>query len=608
MVVSLASSGMAQETEEVVQLPSYSVEGQRVANLDPVGVIAMPVSALRFEPRVDAQGRNFAEAQADVTIRGGIFENTGFRVGALPLYDSQTGHYYAELPIAPEMLRTPEIQTGAHNSLAGWNATAGSVVYSWQPIKNGGRVSLSGGEYDTQRAELIAGLVTTERIFGQRFGAQIAAAHSESDGSVPYGDHDFDRYNARLQLRGAKSQTDVFAGYQDKFFGWPNLYTPFNVNETEDVQTLLVAANHLVKLAHQGDYFQAGAYYRKNKDDYEYNRLVPGQFNPYEHTTWIYGAAAEGRSTLAGELALRYRANLITDEIESTSLTFGPYRTRSHVALGLFPEKTISLSETKLVRITAGATYDDNNRIGSKVSPLLEVAQENSAASSTIRRLYASYARNTQVPTYTALKSNPAGGLFRGNQSLGRATSDNFELGTRAVFGGWETEAAVFHRRDEDLVDWTYSASAPNARSANAVDIETTGVELVAKHQWSWLDVVLGYSWLHKNADYGIANVQASFYALNFPEHRLTAALIVRPCAEIELRWDNEFRIQEKNSLRRTDEEAVISAVGLYWSPTGVKGLQLSLQVDNLWSEDFEEVPAVRAAEQQVSFGLSYSW
>ncbi len=605
--VALATAGMAQPAEETVQLPSYSVQGQRVANLEPVGVMAMPISALRFEPRVDAQGRNFAEAQADVTIRGGIFENTGFRIGALPLYDGQTGHYYAEIPIAPDMLGTPEIQVGALNSLAGWNANAGSVVYGWQPIRSGGRVSLSAGEYDSRRGEVIAGLVVPDEVFDQRFGAQIAAAHSESDGSQPGGDHDFERYNARFQFSGARSQTDLFAGYQDKFFGWKNLYTPFaSANETEDIQTLLVSANHLVKLRAPGDYFQTGAYYRKNKDDYEFNRFSPT--TTFEHTTWVYGAAAEGRSSIDRDLALRYRANLITDEIKSASLIYGPYRTRTHIALGLFPEKTIALSEAKRVRITAGATYDDNNRIGSKVSPLLEVAQENSAASSTFSRIYASYARNSQVPTYTALKSNPAGGLFRGNQNLGRSTSDNFELGTRAALGGWETEAAVFYRRDDDLVDWTYSLTTPNARSANAVDINTTGLELVTRHSWAWLDVVLGYTFLRKDADYGLASVDASFYALNFPEHRLTAAFIIKPCSRVEIRWDNEFRIQEKNTLRRSDEEAVISALGVYWSPRPIKGLQVSLQIDNLWNDDFEEVPAVQAARQQISAGLSYTW
>ena len=44
-----------------------------------------------IEPRVDVQARNLAEGQADVAIRGGVFENTGFKFGAFSVYDPQTG-------------------------------------------------------------------------------------------------------------------------------------------------------------------------------------------------------------------------------------------------------------------------------------------------------------------------------------------------------------------------------------------------------------------------------------------------------------------------------------------------------------------------------------
>src|SRR5687767_9203450 len=79
-----------------VSLPGVTVYSPRVANQSPAATMAMPVSALRYEPLVDVHGRNFAEAQADVTIRGGIFENTGFQLGAVSMGDPQTGHYFAE--------------------------------------------------------------------------------------------------------------------------------------------------------------------------------------------------------------------------------------------------------------------------------------------------------------------------------------------------------------------------------------------------------------------------------------------------------------------------------------------------------------------------------
>jgi vitamin B12 transporter len=91
LVLALAQSSLA-AADEIYELPDYATYSEQVANQTPVASFAMPVSGLRFEPRVDVQSRNLAEAQADITIRGGIFENTGFKVGAVSLYDPQTGH------------------------------------------------------------------------------------------------------------------------------------------------------------------------------------------------------------------------------------------------------------------------------------------------------------------------------------------------------------------------------------------------------------------------------------------------------------------------------------------------------------------------------------
>jgi hypothetical protein len=123
------------------------------------------------------------------------------------------------------------------------------------------------------------------------------------------------------------------------------------------------------------------------------------------------------------------------------------------------------------------------------------------------------------------------------------------------------------------------------------------------------LDLVLGYAWLRKTADYGLAGVEASFYALNFPEHRLTAAIVAPLAAGWELRIDNEARVQERNFLRTIGgDRALLTAVGLHWNVRPVRGLRLSVQVDNLWDDDFQDVPAVPAAGRQVSFGAAYRW
>jgi vitamin B12 transporter len=583
------------------ELPALSVYSEQVANQAPVATFAMPVSGLQFEPRVDVQARNLAEGQADVAIRGGIFENTGFRLGAVALYDPQTGHYFAEIPVAPAMLTTPRVLTGADNALGGFNAHVGSVAYGWRPVARRGELALVAGSDRTNRQSLYQGFVLPGRVAAGTLAADLDLARSESDGSVPSGDHDFRRIAGRVQLTGEGRQTDFFAGRQEKFFGWPNLYTPFGFNETELLKTELYAVNHRVWSSPE-NYWQAGAFYRRNFDDYEFNRAVPGASNPFVHTTWVRGVAADGRQE-TGDWAVAWFAQFLTDRIRSTSLTFGPYASRDYVKAAVVPEFN---TETPAGRLTlrAGASYDDTNRDASEFSPLAEAALRTSAGV----RYYAQYAESSQVATYTALKSNPAAGLFRGNQNLGRQDSRNLEAGVEFAAAGWTVQAAVFHRQDDDLVDWTFRRGVV-ARTANAVDIAATGLEVVAILNTERVDLVLGCAWLEKDADYGLATVDASFYALNFPRHRLTAALVARLAKGVELRVDNEYRLQEPNPLRTAGgDEALLTSAGLYWLPRQVPGLELSLRVDNLWDDDFQEVPAVPAARRQVAAGLAWHW
>jgi hypothetical protein len=590
-----------------VELPRMTVFSPRIANQEPVGAFAMPVSVLRYEPLVDVQARNLGEAQADVTIRGGIFENTGFRVGGVSLYDPQTGHYFAEIPVAAAMLAEPQVLTGVDNALEGFNANVGAISYGWRPIATRGEIALGLGNHDLERQSFYQGYASRAKIAGRTVAADTEFSRSSGDGTIPYGDHDFYRINGRVQLAGAGSQTDLFAGYQEKFFGWPNLYTPFGVHETENLQTTLVALNHRENLGAE-DFVQLGAFYRRNKDDYEYSRETPGQFNPYQHTTWARAISLSGRNDL-GYLALNYSAEYLTDNIASTSLVYGSYKSRSYFKVGLLPEKSWSVAANRRLVAKAGLTFDDTNRDASAFSPVAELAVIDNQGAGDLNRYYLSFAKTSQVATYTALKSNPSSGLFRGNANLGREKTQNLELGWSHTQGRWSFRSAVFYRRDDALVDWTYTYARTAARSANAVDIDTFGFEGVATYTNARLKIVLGYTFLDKEADYRGASVDASFYALNYATNRLTAAIIAQLGGGFELRMDNVARVQEDNRLRVIGgDEALISSLGLYYLPKAVPGLEVSLAASNLWNCNYQEVPAVPAPGRQVSAGVTYRW
>lgn len=589
-------------------IPPVVATAPRIANSSPGNTMAMPVSVLRFEPQVDVQARNTAEGQADISIRGGIFENTGFKIGLAALYDPQTGHYFAEIPVPPAMLAGPRILTGAESALQGFNATAGTVLYEWSQVEQRGEASLAFGEYALRKQSLYQGVVRSPVAAGLTVGVDVEVARSTSDGTVKFGDHDFARLAGRLQVRNRRGETNLFAGYQSKFFGWPNLYTPFGFNETENLQTTLLVAEH--RQAYGSGSWRLGGYWRRNKDDYEFNRAVPGASNPFQHSAYTRSLAAEVRHRIpAGEVSAG--GLIVGEEITSTSLTFGRYRTRTHTKFS----GAVLLDDLRRGKgglrwtTTLGAVLEDTNRDGAALSPqvVMEVVPRENAGPNW-RRAYAQFSRSTQVPTYTALNSNPTAGLFRGNPDLDRERTANWEMGAEWQLHRWALKAAAFARRSRGLADWTFRHGV-TARTANPVDLDVTGIEAMATGRWAQLDLAIAYTWLGKSSDFRGAAVDASFYALNFPKHRLTAAVIWRPAPGWELRWDNEFRHQVENQLRRTGgDRALLSTMAVHWIPKRARFVELSLTCENLWDSAFEEVPAVPASRRQLAGGVTIRW
>lgn len=604
--IALVSQLIALESSR--SLPTLYIDAQQTASSQPVATYESPVSNLEFEPQVDLQSRNFAEAQGDVTIRGGIFESTGFRVGSATLIDPQTGHYFAELPIAPEMLTTPSVMTGTENALYGFNSTVGTITYDWSRIADGGSLTTGGGDHDLNFQRLHHALTSPLGESGNwTWGTEAEVSRSESDGTIRYGDHDFARTTGRLQLLGPNSQTDLFAGYQSKFFGWPELYAaPFGANETENLKTRLFMLNHRHDYATDGSSFEASAYSRRHTDHYIFNRFAPN--NDFIHETKVHSVALSGRHLFDPAFALNYATQFASDSIKSTTLE-NTFTSRDYLKLSIAPEYSFQLKENETLTLQAGASFDDTNRDDSEISAIFDLAWLRHYDNGSSDRVYLAYSEASQVVGYTAIGNSPEPGqLFAGNPNLKRETSQSLELGLCLKRTDWSLEAAAFYRWDDDLADWTYTAANTNARTARNLDIETLGIEFIGTRRWGDLEAIASYTYLHKNEDYDAALVDASFYALNYANHRITLGTIWHPHPILELRIDNEWRQNEANSLREGSDSALFTNLGLSFYPQQIEGLELFFAIDNAWEDDFQDVPGTPGRGDQYSAGATYRW
>ncbi len=588
------------------ELSEIIVNASRVANDRPAGTYAALATALRFDPLTELQSRGLAEGQSDVAVRGGIFENTGFVVGAVTVLDPQTGHYTAGLPLDPAILAAPIVLLGIDNAVAGFNANIATISYAFAALEDGGDVILGAGTDDLRFLSLRAAKSRTLSS-GAELGAALSLASSSGDGTLPNGDHDFERYNLHIQRTSDTAQTDLVLSYQDKFYGWPGAYTGFaTLPETDHTKTTFILANHR-KSTSRG-WWEVGAYFRNLDDDYDFNRTTeeccePGSF---EHETRVYAVGFQG-AIQSGVVDWRYGGQLTADElVRSTDLTNAPFTERTYMRLSVVPTIDIANESGRTITLRVGATFDASNQDSNAVSPLIGATIRKDTASGS-RYLGLEYAATTQLPGYTALGSPPTG-LFGGNPTLGREEARQLSLLAGMESSNWNVSATIFYREDEDLTDWTYSTAQPFSRQANAVDLDVGGIELLASRFWAPVDLVFGYTFLDKDSDYGLALVDGSFYALNYARHRATLALRYRMTDRLELLVDSEYRVQEDNPLRTGSETAFLTSIALAWPPAAGRGFGIALVADNVTDSDYEFFPGTPAVGTQVSLSVSYDW
>lgn len=601
LVLNLMSTGVWADARQSVlnELEETVVLAKRVANDTTATSAPTLATKLRYDPKVEVQSRGAPEGQADITIRGALFENTGLNLGAVTILDPQTGHYTLELPIAPSFLTEEYVVTGNDNAYASLNATVGSVQYALAELETGAKFSLALGS-DGLNYQDISLAKRQSLPDGSSLALGLAAMRSEADGTVENGDHQMERYNLLVQRKSEQSQTDLILATTNKFHAWPGMYTGFaSLPETDDLKVKFLFLGHKADL--EDGEIEWSAYSRSVVDDYDFDRRTSesGGVGSFDHKTRIWGLGVSGSNT-SNAVSLDYALQYQSDElVYSTDLISGDFNTRSYMSARLLPSWRLDLNSGALM-LGAGIAYDYTNRDSDELSPLIKLKWQPLASPMTVRL---DYLAATQVAGYTALKSAPSG-LFGGNASLGREKSKQWSLSIERDFTNGSFAASFFVRRDDDTVDWTYDRTRPFARQANAVDLDVEGVELLWHQNWGAISGVFGATFIDKQSDYSGVNVDASYYALNYAKERFTTALEWRLSSDWIVRWDNEYREQAKNPLRRSSDTAFRSSFSVAWTPAASQSYRFI--VDNLTDDDFQPFPGSPAVGRAIS--LQATW
>jgi vitamin B12 transporter len=536
---------------------------------------------LRYVSGVDVRQRGVAGIQADISIRGGTFDQTLVLINGIKMSDPQTGHHLMNLPIDLENVERIEILKGPGARIYGQNAFAGAInIITKTPDESYTRVEINGGQYQSGGLHLSASLPHSN------FRQYISFGKDFSQGYRPNTDYDIN--NAFYQAGFSYINTDLTltASYTERAFGANGFYaSPAFTEQYEEIQTSLVS----LQIQHrQGNWtFTPRIYWRRNQDEYIFVRSNPSLYRNL-HIGNVLAAEMQARNTNKwGQTGLGTEWRYV--QLQSNNLG---QRNRHEVAF--FAEHQFKWGRLDL---TPGVHFQYFTDFGPYFVPGIDIGLEVFDG----LRLFANAGQTYRVPTYTDLYYQDPANL--GNPDLQPESAFTLEAGIKQHRGGLRWQASFFRRDGRDLIDWTKEADTLAWQPRNFANLNTTGIDasihlyfpaLLGENQpLQRLD--LSYTWLQMEV---LDNeFEFSRYALENLRHQLIVGL------EYKIFGNLFHRIQYRFNDRVTLENYAVIDTRFTWMGDGI---QCFLEASNLLDVEYTETNLVPMPGRWIRAGLSF--
>lgn len=426
-------------------------------------------AALRTAPAVDLRERGGKGAQADISIRGGSFDQTMVLLNGIDFTDARTGHQSHSLPVDLDCISGVDLLEG----VPGVGAYAGAVNIRTAPLlPEYLRFEGSGGQYGYGYANL-SGALSSGGLT-----TQGAVSYRRSDGYRH--NTDFETLNAFARAVYESPRAGFFdfqAGYQNRAFGSNGFYAAYNPEQWERTSTALASLRWLRPIGR----FSLGAAvsYRKNFDRYDWIRGTAMNRHNTDNAgakLWADCEWAGGVTTLGGDYAFNhiYSTNLG----EPLAVVHGDYTHAKARHTG-----NLYLRHTKQWR-----RFDAALSGGASFTPYGSAALWSvSGGYSPVSGLHLSVgaSQSMRLPTFTDLYySSPA---QINNLDLGPEKAVTVRLGAEYARGHWFASALGYYRAGRDIIDWVWhpdddpvEAWRGKWHSEQSSALDTYGVEIAA--------------------------------------------------------------------------------------------------------------------------------
>ncbi len=505
---------------------------------------------LSYVPGVDVRTRGANGSQADISMRGGTFDQVLVLINGVNLTDAHTGHYSLNLPIDVALIERVEIMQGTSASLFGLNAFAGAIniiTRSASPQPSSLSARLTSGMYNLWNASVsgryrcddwyVNGTVS----YLQADGYRAPGASEKEQTAMTNSDYRLANVYLQMGFRRAVNQLDVQLGAQYKDAGAGMFYGFGSQDQFDATRTAFGSATYTHRWGPWS--MDVQAMYRANYDRYEWHRSK----RQYGNFHFTQNAAANVKLHYASELGQSTIGLEVRNEnIHSTNLgdTIRPngqvpnvdgfnlrdlrvldlVRGDNRLNVNYFAEQSFVWRD---LTAALGVSGSWNSQFGHNIAGGANIGY----AYARTGRVYINANRSLRLPTFTDLYYDAGNQL--GNRDLqpekawvlSVGTQYTHSFGNQAANGKLSLALDWYYRWGRDIIDWVYTPDDTRRpyHAQNWDKVDATGLEFSAQYQWNeWIrSVSVNYAYTYLDLD---VNRSGSRY-LDYLSHKLTLGL-----------------------------------------------------------------------------------
>lgn len=538
----------------------YNV-AQSVSVIDRADIEAAPADSvaelLEYIGGVDVRQRAVHGVQADVSIRGGGFEQTLVLLDGISLSNPQTGHHNMDIPVNLNDIERIEIIKGPGARVYGANAMAGVInIITRKRAASEVSAQLQAGEYDYTSEALQAGFTTAGWHNNISAGQQYSSGFKDDE---PTG------FNLKtVSYRGTgqvgAQKIELGCSYTDKDFGASRFYfnAPYQTEHTKSAVSYVAANLHngtvnwrpQFSWLHHQDLYKS-AYGSNDSDTDKYTVQITGD------TTSTWGQSSFG---VTAQREFLDSSNMGEHQRHSHSLFF------NH-KLAVTDELTLGAGSSAVYYSDWGWEYLPGAQAGYAITRQLQ--------------WFASVAKSYRIPTYTEMYYT-IGNI--GDPDLKAEQAWTWESGLRWHQKRASASLSVFRRDSDHLIDWSRPVGSSTWKVRNVAQCTTTGMEVGCdiKQPLTALPllgrVTLNYTYLDHDADSGALEYK---YILDSLRHQLQGAIYLDWLPSIS------HVVKARLEERMSGESSVVVDSKLSYQAT--ENVELTIEANNLFDEEYVE-------------------